>query len=139
MWSAKQAADGYAAGSGADTSSPKARMARTMQHFVDTFEATPVVVLPCLVRYRDPHPSEGASIYPACQNLLLAARALGYGGVMQTWHQLVEADLRRGLGIPDGVALPDTLPLGKQAGHHAPVRPRHRHEPASAARWRGEP
>src|SRR3546814_9846107 len=72
MWSAKQAADGYAAGSGADTSSPKARMARTMQHFVDTFEATPVVVLPCLVRYRDPHPSEGASIYPACQNLLLA-------------------------------------------------------------------
>src|SRR3546814_4212276 len=88
MWSAKQAADGYAAGSGADTSSPKARMARTMQHIVDTFEATPVVVLPCLVRYRDPHPSEGASIYPACQNLLLAARALGYGGVMTTWHQM---------------------------------------------------
>ena len=39
-----------------------------------TSRPTPVVVLPCLVRYRDPHPSEGASIYPACQNLLLAAR-----------------------------------------------------------------
>src|SRR3546814_5838475 len=64
MWSAKQAADGYAAGSGADTSSPKARMARTMQHFVDTFEATPVVVLPCLVRYRDR--SEERRVGKAC-------------------------------------------------------------------------
>ena len=29
-----------------------------------------------------PQPRDGASVYPACQNLLLAARALGYGGVM---------------------------------------------------------
>ena len=94
MWAAKRRADGYEAGSGAEGSSPKARMARTMQHFVDHVEATPVVVLPCLVRYRDPHPSEGASIYPACQNLLLAARALGYGGVMTTWHAVVEPELR---------------------------------------------
>ena len=27
-------------------------------------------------------PYEGASVYPACQNLLLAARALGYGGAL---------------------------------------------------------
>ena len=94
MWQVKVAHDRYDEGSGADASSPKARMARTMQHFVDHFEATPVVVLPCLVRYRDPTPTEGASIYPACQNLLLAARALGYGGVMTIWHQLVEAELR---------------------------------------------
>ena len=86
MWAAKRAADGYEAGSGIEGDSSKARMARTMQHFVDTFESTPVVVLGCLVRYRDPHSTEGASIYPACQNLLLAARALGYGGVMTLWH-----------------------------------------------------
>ena len=55
-WGAKQRADGYEAGSGRDDTSPKARMARTMQHFVDHFEATPVVVLPCHVRYRDPNP-----------------------------------------------------------------------------------
>ena len=64
MWAAKRAADGYEAGSGSDEASPKARMARTMQHFVDQFEATPVVVLPCLVRYRDPHPSEGGEHLP---------------------------------------------------------------------------
>lgn len=31
--------------------------------------------IPCLNRYRDPEYTEGANIYPACQNLLLAARA----------------------------------------------------------------
>ena len=46
----------------------------------------PVVVLVGLERYRPPDPAEGASVYPACQNLLLAARALGYGGAMTGWH-----------------------------------------------------
>jgi nitroreductase len=124
MWAAKRAADGYDGGSGDDDASPKARMARTMQHFVDRFEATPVVVLPCLIRYRDPHPSEGASIYPACQNLLLAARALGYGGVMTTWHTAVEGELRALLDIPDAVAIAATIPLGRPQGRHGPVRRR---------------
>ena len=137
MWQVKVAHDRYDEGSGADASSPKARMARTMQHFVDHFEDTPVVVLPCLVRYRDPHPSEGASIYPACQNLLLAARALGYGGVMTTWHQTVEAELRELLGIPDGVAVAATIPLGKPAGHHGPVRRRPLGELIYDDRWDG--
>ena len=110
-------------------------MARTMQHFVDHFEETPVVVLPCLVRYRDPTPTEGASIYPACQNLLLAARALGYGGVMTTWHQLVEDELRTLLGIPDGVAIAATIPLGKPAGQHGPVRRRPLGELVYEDRW----
>ena len=48
-----------------------------MQRYVDEIERVPVLVLPCLVRYRDPDPSEGASVYPACQNLLLAARGAG--------------------------------------------------------------
>lgn len=136
-WAAKRAADGYEAGSGAEDSSPKARMARTMQHFVDHFEATPVVVLPCLVRYRDPHPAEGASVYPACQNLLLAARALGYGGVMTTWHQFVEAELRELVGIPEGVAIAATIPLGRPAGSHGPVRRRPLRELVYEDRWEG--
>ncbi|HVM08315.1 MAG TPA: hypothetical protein VM345_07635 [Acidimicrobiales bacterium] len=63
----------------ADDDSPKSRTARAMQHFVDNFETIPVVALACLVRYREPNPTEGGSVYPAVQNLLLAARALGYG------------------------------------------------------------
>lgn len=124
MWASKRADDGYTAGSGTDDSSPKARMARTMQHFVDNIEQAPVVVLPCLIRYRAPYPAEGASIYPACQNLLLAARALGYGGVMTVWHAPVEGELRSLLGIPDDVAIAATIPLGRPVGGHGPVRRR---------------
>lgn len=124
MWAQKREADGYDGGSGVRDDSPKARMAATMQHFVDHFEATPVVVLACIRRHRAPHPTEGASVYPACQNLLLAARALGYGGVMTTWHQFVEDDLRSLLEIPDDVGVSATIPLGRPVGGHGPVRRR---------------
>jgi nitroreductase len=95
-----------------------------MARFVDRFEETPVVVLACLVRHRAPEVTEGASIYPACQNLLLAARALGYGGVITMWHLLVQDELRALLGIPDDVALSACIPLGRPEGRHGPVRRR---------------
>jgi nitroreductase len=124
FWASKRQADGYDEGSGALADSPKARMARTMQQYVDHFERVPVLILPCLVRYRDPTPTEGASIYPACQNLLLAARALGYGGAFTGWHVAVEAELRALLGIPDRTFMAGTITVGKPAGHHGPVRRR---------------
>jgi len=124
MWAAKRAGDGYDAGSGADPDSPKARMAATMQHFVDHVDEAPVIVLACVVHWRDAHFTEGGSVYPACQNLLLAARALGYGGVMTMWHQPVEDRLAELLEIPEGVSIAGVIPLGRPAGHHGPVRRR---------------
>ena len=124
LWAEKVKEDGYAQGSGSDPASPKARMARTMQRFVDRFEDTPVVILALLRRYRDPHPTEGANVYPACQNLLLAARALGYGGVLTMWHAFVEQELRDLLGIPPDIAIAGTIALGRPEGHHGPVRRR---------------
>jgi nitroreductase len=124
MWAEKRAADRYEAGSGTDDASPKARMARTMQHFVDTFEQTPVVILACHVRYRATLGYEGASVYPACQNILLAARAIGLGGVMTLWHVGVEAELRAVLEVPDDVILAATITLGHPEGSHGPVRRR---------------
>jgi len=123
-WATKGAADGYTAAVGAGAGSPKARTAATMQHFVDHLEQVPVVILACLVRYRPPAPDEGASIYPACQNLLLAARALGYGGALTMWHHMVERELRELLEIPDGVALSACITLGRPTGRHGPVRRR---------------
>ena len=55
-------------------------------------------------------------MYPACQNLLLAARALGYGGVMTGWHAAVERELRDLIRLPDGVALCATITLGVPTG-----------------------
>jgi nitroreductase len=118
-WSLKRAHDGYLT---VADDSPKARAARAMQHYVDHLEQVPVVVLVCLVRYRAENPYEGASVYPACQNLLLAARALGYGGALTMWHMAVETELRQLLDIPVHVALSACITLGRPEGHHGPVR-----------------
>ena len=124
MWGAKREADGYRSGSGTDPASPKARMARTMQHYTDHVAEAPVIVLACLVRHRPPTPLEGASVYPACQNLLLAARAIGLGGVLTQLHTFVEDDLRHVLDIPPSVGIHATITVGQPVGGHGPVRRR---------------
>ena len=125
FWAAKRKADGYDEGSGQDTGSPKARLARTMEHYVDTYESVPVLILACYVRYRERSAvSDGASVFPACQNLLLAARAYGYGGVLTMFHKEVEPQLRAMLGVPDGTVMSATITLGRPAGQHGPVRRR---------------
>ncbi|HEX8805041.1 MAG TPA: nitroreductase family protein, partial [Acidimicrobiales bacterium] len=121
-WGEKRAGDGYDSGSGADRSSSKARMAATMQHFVDHVHEAPAIVLACVRHWHRGHVTEGASVYPACQNLLLAARALGYGGVITMWHAPAEAELAEILGLPDGVSIAATIPLGRPVGRHGPVR-----------------
>lgn len=121
-WAAKRAADGFDDLAEGDT--PRTRMVAAMQHFVDHLEQVPAIVLVCLQRYRAPNPYEGASVYPAAQNLLLAARALGYGGALTMWHHAVEQPLREVLDIPDQVALSACITLGRPAGAHGPVRRR---------------
>jgi nitroreductase len=137
LWTSKREADGYDQGSGAIADSPKARMAATMEHYTSHMAEAPVIVLGCIIRHRDPHPFEGASIYPACQNLLLAARALGIGGVLTQLQGLVEPQLREVLGIPDTVALHATITLGRPAGAHGPVRRRPIGELVYQDRWEG--
>ena len=54
----------------------------------------------------------GASVYPFCWNLLLAARAEGLGGVITTMATRAEPEVRALLGLPDEVALAAVLALG---------------------------
>ena len=124
IWTAKRERDSYDRGSGGSADSPKSRMARTMQQYVDDFDRVPALILPCLVRYREPTPSEGASIYPSCQNVLLAARALGYGGAFNGFNFAVDAQLRELLGVPAEAFIAGTITLGRPAGGHGPVRRR---------------
>lgn len=139
LWSTKARADGYTTGSGATPGSPKARMAATMQHYADHVASAPVIVLAALVRYRPANPYEGASLYPACQNLLLAARAVGLGGVLTQLQALCEPALRDTLELPDEVALHATITLGHPAGHHGPVRRRPLAELVYEDRWGASP
>jgi nitroreductase len=87
------------------------------------------------VRYREPTPMEGASVYPAVQNLLLAARALGYGGVITGFHHMVESELKNLLGIPEEVFVSCTVTLGKPKGKHGPVRRRPMNELVYGDTW----
>jgi len=136
FWAAKKAEDGYDRGSGTDEHSPKARMARTMQHYVDTFDSVPVLVLACYVRYRrHTAASDGASVFPACQNLLLAARSLGYGGVLTGLHHFADAELRTLLHLPEEAQIMATITLGRPQGQHGPVRRRPMPELVFGERW----
>jgi nitroreductase len=68
--------------------------------------------------------SEAASIYPAVQNLLLAARALGLGATLTTWHLMAEGEIKEVLGIPRRVHTFAVIPIGWPIGRFGPVRRR---------------
>lgn len=54
----------------------------------------------------------GASIYPAVQNLLLAATAAGLGTVLTTRWKAREPQLRPILGLPENMAVHAIIPMG---------------------------
>jgi len=64
----------------------------------------------------------GASLYPAVQNLLLAARAEGLGGVITTLLCRREPEMRKVLSLPDEWAVHAVVPLGYPKGRHGPLR-----------------
>jgi nitroreductase len=107
----------------AEDTSRRARMARSMNQFVDTVAEAPAIVLACAKsRGGRTDITAGASVYPACQNLLLAARALGYGGTMTQWYYPVQTELEKVLALPDDVNVVSVIPLGKPEGKHGAVR-----------------
>jgi nitroreductase len=70
---------------------------------------------------RDRH---GASIWPAVQNLFLAARAVGLGTRLTRVHMHREAELKAMLKIPDQVETVCLTPLGYPAQPFRPPRRR---------------
>ncbi len=65
-----------------------------------------------------------SSIYPAAQNLLLAAAALGYGSSMTTLAAQVPDALGEVVGLPEGVRPFAVIPLGRPARVLGPPRRR---------------
>jgi nitroreductase len=81
------------------------------------------------------HRSEAASIYPAVQNLLLAARARGLAATMTTWHLFAEADVKQVLEIPSDVRTYAVIPVGWPLGHFGPVTRRPADEVIRRDHW----
>jgi nitroreductase len=79
----------------------------------------PVLILACIDHGEagtGPGPvTRGASIYPAVQNLMLAARALGLGTVLTTLHTQYESEIKAFLNIPASVETAALIPVGYPA------------------------
>jgi nitroreductase len=68
--------------------------------------------------------AEASSIYPAVQNLLLAARAEGLGATLTVWHLFDDAGFRAVLGVPKDYGIYALVPMGRPLGRFGPVRRR---------------
>ena len=62
-----------------------------------------------------------ATAYPAAQNLLLAARALGLGAVLTTPQLFHPGQYEKILGLPSDVTLACCIPVGYPKGRFGPV------------------
>jgi len=102
------------------------RMIDAVQWQADHFEDIPVVIVACLRGFRPAFPPIAAtsfygSIYPAVQNLLLAARAAGLGAALITLPLWSSVLARRALGLPWNVAPCAVIPLGWPRGPYGPT------------------
>jgi nitroreductase len=78
----------------------------------------------------------GASLYPAVQNFLLAARAEGLGGVLTTLVCNRETELRDILKFPTGWGVHAMVPLGYPKGNHGPITRASVEEMTSIDQWK---
>jgi nitroreductase len=89
----------------------EARVRRSAAHLGAHMGESPVIVLPCSRRGIGE-----SSVFPAVQNLCLAARALGLGTTITTLHRFREDDVKVVLGIPDDVVVWAMIPVGYPTG-----------------------
>jgi nitroreductase len=97
------------------------RQHAAVQYLTDHFHEAPVWIVACIEEAAPPTRWSGASIYPAVQNMLLAARALGLGATLTTRHLLYEKETEAALGLPAGVHSYAILPIGYPMGRFGPV------------------
>ncbi|MGH7312807.1 MAG: nitroreductase family protein [Candidatus Rokuibacteriota bacterium] len=98
------------------------RQHAAVQYLTDHFHEAPVWIVACLDEgAATPTRWSGASIYPAVQNMLLAARAVGLGATLTTRHLLYEKETEAALGLPPGVHSYAILPIGYPLGRFGPV------------------
>jgi nitroreductase len=99
-----------------------ARQHAAVGYLTAHFHEAPVWVVACLDAGPKPGYASGASVYPAVQNLLLAARALGLGATLTTRHTFHGRACDDLLGLPDGVWSYAIVPVGYPIGRFGPVR-----------------
>ncbi len=117
-----------------------ARMYKAAQWGLDHFEEIPVYVVACYRGLLLTYPpvlgsSAYGSIFPAVQNLLLAARAAGLGANLTTLPLWSSWLARRALGLPRGLTPCAVIPLGWPIGRYGPTTRRPIEEVVSLDRY----
>jgi len=116
-----------------------ARQHHAVEYLTEHFHEAPVWIVACLDEGKNtPTRWSGASIYPAVQNMLLAARALGLGSTLTTRHLLYAKEAEAALGLPEGVHSYAILPIGWPMGNVGPVRRTRLEDVVFTERW-GQP
>lgn len=115
------------------------RVYRHAMVLVEQLGRAPALVVACA---EGPPPADPAgaatwwgSIFPAVQNLLLAARARGLGATLTTLHRAAEDEVRAILAIPPGVEAVALVPVGYPEGRFGPPRRRPAAEVTFWDRW----
>jgi nitroreductase len=103
------------------TEAQKNRMLAARDHLTEHFHEAPVLIVCCLVGDSGSGVGAGASIYPAVQNMLLAARALGLGATLTTRHLLYEKEVDQILGLPKEARTFAIIPIGYPIGNFGPL------------------
>ena len=97
------------------------RLLDAAEYLAAHIHEAPVWIVPCL-EGGTPTRTSGSSIYPAVQNMLLAARALGLGATLTTLYLSFEKEVEAALGLPPNVHSYALLPVGYPIGRFGPVR-----------------
>jgi nitroreductase len=94
-------------------------MLRSADHLAAHLGEAPALIVPVTTV------DEPASVFPAVQNLMLAARALGLGTTLTTVHRHAAGAVRTVLGLPGDAITWALIPIGVPTGRwgQAPRRP----------------
>lgn len=101
----------------------------------------PVLIMVCVRVPRNGRAGfqTGASVYPAIQNLMLAARSLGLGTVLSTVHRLRRDKVHELLGVPEAYDTAALIPLGFPNRSYGPNRRRPVDDFIAHDRWSDPP
>ena len=118
------------------------RVLRSAEHLARHLAQAPVLILACVRVASPPGSAPGVaaashygSIFPAVQNLLLAARGLGLGATLTTLHRLHEQDVKDLLGIPANVEAVALIPVGHPISKYGPTKRRPVDDVVHYDRW----
>jgi nitroreductase len=125
----------YAGAAKEPPDSPGGKMLASARHLSEHLGEAPVLVLACITPDGQPTLTTGASIYPAVQNIMLAARALDIGTCITTIHKFRDPQVKELLGIPAEVETAALIPLGYALGKFGRPPRRPLREVAFADRW----